>query len=57
VPHSHYFRSLALTRLEQAEADKDVTTAVDNAGPPSVGAEEREQLMILQKLIARRLQG
>ncbi|KAF2819779.1 hypothetical protein CC86DRAFT_128262 [Ophiobolus disseminans] len=40
-----------------AEADKDVTAAVDNAGPPSVNADEREQLLMIQKLIARRLKG
>jgi len=57
VPHLHCFRSSALIRLKQAEADKDVTTAVDNAGPPSVSADEREQLLKLQELIARRLNG
>jgi hypothetical protein len=41
----------------QAEADDSVTTALDNAGPRPVDADEREQLLKLQELIARRLQG
>lgn len=57
LPHLHCFRSSTLTSLLQAEADNDVTTALDNAGPPSVDADERAQLLKLQELIARRLKG
>jgi hypothetical protein len=57
VPHFRCFRSPALTRIQQAEADKDVTAALDNAAPPSVDAGERAQLLKLQELIARRLNG
>jgi hypothetical protein len=57
VPHLHCFRSSALTHSSQAEADHNVTTALDNAGPRPVDADERAQLLKLQELIARRLQG
>jgi hypothetical protein len=57
LPHLHCFRSSALTCFSKAEADNDVTTALDNAGPPSVDADERAQLLKLQELIARRLKG
>jgi len=57
VPHLHCVRSSALIRLKQAEADKDVTTAMDKAEPPAINTQEREQLLMLQKLIARRLKG
>ncbi|KAH7409962.1 hypothetical protein DE146DRAFT_775188 [Phaeosphaeria sp. MPI-PUGE-AT-0046c] len=40
-----------------AEADNDVTTALDKIGPPPPGADEREQLLKLQELISRRLQS
>ncbi|KAH4075069.1 hypothetical protein HBI25_163060 [Parastagonospora nodorum] len=40
-----------------AEANNDVTTALDNAGPPSVTESERESLLQLQELISRRLKG
>lgn len=55
VPHMHCFRSPALTHLSQAEADNDVTTAIDQAGPLPPDTSERAQLIELQKLIARRL--
>jgi hypothetical protein len=57
APHSHCFGSPALTRIPQSEADPDVTTALDNAAPPSLDDAERAQLLQLQELIARRLKG
>jgi hypothetical protein len=57
VPDLYWFRSSALIHMSQAEADDNVTTALDNAGPRPVDADEREQLLKLQELIARRLQG
>ncbi|KAL5120960.1 hypothetical protein ACEQ8H_001148 [Pleosporales sp. CAS-2024a] len=40
-----------------AEANNDVTTALDRAGPPPLDDNERAQLLKLQELIARRLKG
>jgi len=57
LPHLHCLRSSALICLSQAEANSDVTTALDNAGPPSVSESERESLLQLQELILRRLKG
>jgi hypothetical protein len=57
VPHLHCFRSSALIRVKQAEADNDVTTSLDTAPPPPASSDERAQLLKLQELIARRLKG
>ena len=56
LPHMPCFRSPTLTHLSQAEADNDVTTALDKAGLPPPDTSERAQLLELQKLIARRLE-
>ncbi|KAH7081687.1 hypothetical protein BKA63DRAFT_405592 [Paraphoma chrysanthemicola] len=40
-----------------AEANNDVTTALDSAPPPPASSDERAELLKLQELIARRLQG
>jgi hypothetical protein len=55
--HLPHFRSSALTYVKQSEAPLEVTTAIDNASPPSVVKDEREQLLKLQELIARRLKA
>lgn len=41
--------------MKQAEAPQEVITAMANAAPPPVVADERAQLLRLQELIQRRL--
>ncbi|KAF2031062.1 hypothetical protein EK21DRAFT_63993 [Setomelanomma holmii] len=47
----------ALLLMVTAEANSDVTTALDTAPPPPASSDERAQLLKLQELIARRLKG
>ena len=57
LPHLQCFRSSALIHVKQAEAPNDVIAALSNATLPPVIANERAQLLKLQELIQRRLNG
>lgn len=57
LPRYQWFDLSTLIHVKQSEAPDTVVTAMDNAAPPPVLAGERAQLLKLQELIARRLNG